>query len=326
MKVVTFTALVASAAAIPLDSRNILDTLKSDAKTVEKAAEGVVNSAASVSTLDPSLLPNINYFAEYSAAAYCGETNFVVGQEVSCSDGVSCPTVTANTVTTIIVFANTGDADTTGFVARDDTTKSIVVSFRGSRSVRNFIADATFDKVDVSNICAGCEVHEGFNNAYQDQAVAVRAAVQQQKTNNPDYQVVVTGHSLGGALAVLAATDLRGLGFDVTLYTYGQPRVGNSAFSEFVTNAGTIFRTTHLNDPVPRLPPIATDYVHISPEYWISAGDTNIPASAIVGPLVGSVNFNGNTGDDIVSFNVSAHLNYLLDAGISNCGDVGLEF
>ncbi len=90
---------------------------------------------------------------------------------------------------------------------------------------------------------------KGFNDAYQDDAAAIRAAVQAQAAANPDYQVVVTGHSLGGALAVIAATDLRGLGFDATLYTYGQPRVGNDNFSTFATNNGTIYRITHLSKP-----------------------------------------------------------------------------
>jgi len=327
MKAATFFFLIALAVAAPLEPRGILDDFKNDLSIAKDAVEGTAQAVtANVATLDPSLLPNIDYFAEYSAAAYCGESNFVEGTQVTCSDNVSCPTVTANDVTTVLVFANTGDADTTGFVARDDTTKTIVVSFRGSRSIRNFIADADFVQVPVDNICSGCEVHQGFNDAYKDDATAIRAAVQAQAAANPDYQVVVTGHSLGAALAVIAATDLRGLGFDATLYTYGQPRVGNDKFSAFATNNGTIYRVTHLNDPVPRLPPIATGYVHISPEFWISEGDTDIPASAIDGPLAGAINLNGNTGDDILSFNVSAHLAYILPNGISNCGPVGLEF
>jgi triacylglycerol lipase len=46
----------------------------------------------------------------------------------------------------------------------------------------------------------------------------------------PTAEIFVTGHSLGGALAVLAAVDIKhniSPESEVILYTYGQPRVGN---------------------------------------------------------------------------------------------------
>ena len=49
-------------------------------------------------------------------------------------------------------------------------------------------------------------------------------------------KLVVTGHSLGGAMATLFAMDLvvnEGVS-DVSLVTFGSPRVGNAAFSDFV--------------------------------------------------------------------------------------------
>lgn len=45
---------------------------------------------------------------------------------------------------------------------------------------------------------------------------------------------MVTGHSLGGALAILAAADIKSVGHKVDeVYTFGQPRVGNVAFSKW---------------------------------------------------------------------------------------------
>ncbi|KAK6054041.1 triacylglycerol lipase, partial [Cooperia oncophora] len=50
-----------------------------------------------------------------------------------------------------------------------------------------------------------------------------------------DYKVVFTGHSLGGALAALAAarTAKEGLrpGDKITIYTFGEPRVGTAQFA-----------------------------------------------------------------------------------------------
>ena len=49
-------------------------------------------------------------------------------------------------------------------------------------------------------------------------------------------KLLVAGHSLGGALATLAALDVKNLckareQLDVTLYTFGAPRTGNHAFA-----------------------------------------------------------------------------------------------
>jgi predicted lipase len=52
---------------------------------------------------------------------------------------------------------------------------------------------------------------------------------------HPGAPIFVTGHSLGGALAVIAALDLKlSLNVKVTVYTYGQPRVGNAKFSDLL--------------------------------------------------------------------------------------------
>ena len=69
----------------------------------------------------------------------------------------------------------------------------------------------------------------------------------------------VTGHSLGGALAVLAASDLKMAGKNILhFYTFGAPRVGDPKFVQwFDAKFGSQFkgRITHSHDPVPHLPP-----------------------------------------------------------------------
>jgi predicted lipase len=61
-------------------------------------------------------------------------------------------------------------------------------------------------------------------------------AVRELTAEHPGRPVYVIGHSLGAAMATIAAVDLR---FkldltDVRLYTFGSPRVGNQIFSKFV--------------------------------------------------------------------------------------------
>ena len=109
-----------------------------------------------------------------------------------------------------------GISDATGFVSLDHTNKLIVVSFRGSRSVRNFIGNLNFVLAPWS-ICSGCTAHLGFLDSWMSARSVVLEAVTSAKESNPNYQVVSTGHSLGGALATLAAADLRESGHDVEL-------------------------------------------------------------------------------------------------------------
>jgi len=55
--------------------------------------------------------------------------------------------------------------------------------------------------------------------------------VQRLKAMFPNYAVKTAGHSLGGALALLAQLDLIAAGYEVTMYNFGQPRVGDKAFA-----------------------------------------------------------------------------------------------
>ncbi len=49
------------------------------------------------------------------------------------------------------------------------------------------------------------QVHQGFLGAYRDVQSQVLAAVQKANLACPDCRILLTGHSLGGALATIAA-------------------------------------------------------------------------------------------------------------------------
>ena len=78
------------------------------------------------------------------------------------------------------------------------------------------MTDATFD-LQNSQLCPGCQVHTGFWNAWKEARPKVLPALQKAVAANPKYQVVVTGHSLGAAIATLAAAELRNLKYNVAL-------------------------------------------------------------------------------------------------------------
>jgi predicted lipase len=69
--------------------------------------------------------------------------------------------------------------------------------------------------------------------------------------------LVVTGHSLGGALATHALVALTNAGIKVDqYYSFGSPRVGDPNFFLYVKSLfpGAKWRVTHDHDPVPHLP------------------------------------------------------------------------
>ncbi|KID85842.1 lipase [Metarhizium guizhouense ARSEF 977] len=123
-------------------------------------------------------------------------------------------------------------------------------------------------------LCQDCRLHTGFFEGFKGIKNKMLTTVQQQKTAHPDFQVVVTGYSLGAAVATLSAAYLRKATFELDLYTYGSPRVGDAKFAEFVTNQGhgKNFRITNANDPVTNVPWADPDFAHVSPEYWFPKG------------------------------------------------------
>ena len=124
------------------------------------------------------------------------------------------------------------------------------------------------------NFVDGCSIHQGFSNAWDEVAKDIEDAGQSALLDNPGYSLVVTGHSLGGAVATLAGVGLRRAGFSCDVYTYGSPRIGNTEFATFASNQnGLIYRVTHTDDPVLRLPLMTLDYRHTDVQYWLSSGE-----------------------------------------------------
>ncbi|KAL3426436.1 lipase [Phlyctema vagabunda] len=264
-------------------------------------------------TVTAADLAKFNLLSEYAASSYC---NINSPGLLTCTAS-ACPEVEAAKAVSTIEFAD-AITDQGGLVATDSVNKLIVVSFRGSSSVRNFISDVLFLGSDCS-FRSGCKAHSGFLVSWASVRTRVFAAVKAAVAANPTYKIVTTGHSLGGAVATLAGADLRASGYPCDIYTFGSPRVGNDVFANFVTaQAGKEFRVTHLDDPVPRLPPILFGYRHTSPEYWLSTGTaTTVDYSlAQIKVCEGTANVECNAGQG--GFDTTAHGYYL--GHISACG------
>ncbi|CAL1376263.1 unnamed protein product [Linum trigynum] len=108
--------------------------------------------------------------------------------------------------------------------------------------------------------------HDQVNGGWQKSAYyLVKKKLKRLLAENKDAKFVVTGHSLGAALAILFPTVLllhqedelmkRLLG----VYTFGQPRIGNAQLGKFMAAhlerpSHKYFRVVYCNDLVPRLP------------------------------------------------------------------------
>jgi triacylglycerol lipase len=159
-------------------------------------------------------------------------------------------------------------ADTQCFIASTD--KIVVLSFRGTEvsKYKDLLSDADLSLVNGY----GGKVHKGFKQAYHK----VRRQIDNKfKAHNAAAKTVwITGHSLGGALAVLAAYDLKKKGYKVNgVYTMGQPRVGNSgyanAFEKCLRNR--CFRFVEKNDKVPEMPLKEFGCVHAGQAIYIAS-------------------------------------------------------
>ena len=143
---------------------------------------------------------------------------------------------------------NTGLPVASTFALVLDLKAAIVVAFAGTDPVRlaNWISDFDIKRTDGG-------AAEGF-------AVALQAVEDDIVERLPqDRPIMVTGHSLGGALAVLLATRLSRLERDVTaVYTFGMPRPGRRNFSDPYNQnalANRTYRLVHGEDIVPTVAP-----------------------------------------------------------------------
>jgi triacylglycerol lipase len=129
------------------------------------------------------------------------------------------------------------------FVASDPSGRTWIV-FRGTDSP----GDWGIDIMAAQAPFFGGMVHNGFLGLYNQLKPSIGLP-------NP-YQPMITGHSLGGALATVCAADMALL--NPTVITFGSPRVGNEGFVDHFNDLiKESVRVANQRDPVPHLPPSA---------------------------------------------------------------------
>lgn len=168
-------------------------------------------------------------------------------------------------------FFNAHNRDTQALMFRTD--ECVVLAFRGTQEVRDWMTNLNTKLRNFTIRRAGKtmlssykgRVHTGFFLGWAEIERDVLAQFKRWQTvdkangvSKPLPPLLVTGHSLGGALATMAAASLHENGFEIAgLYTFGQPRVGDLTFSRQLNKnlSGKVFRFVNNNDVVPHVPP-----------------------------------------------------------------------
>ena len=146
-----------------------------------------------------------------------------------------------------------------GYIARGvHNKKEAIVATRGTATLLDLWTDGNGS---FARSPSGFAVHSGFNDTYR----SFRTAIMGWFEANRDITTVhCVGHSLGAALATLAADDLGAYGKRVALYTFGSPRVGTDAYALHMSRrlGGHNYRVHNRSDPVTMVGPWM--YMHLA--------------------------------------------------------------
>jgi hypothetical protein len=163
---------------------------------------------------------------------------------------------------------------------------AVVAAFRGTEPTwANLVQDlksiskVNFDLlpgVDSGSVNTG-QVGSGFFDGYlairDDFHERLQKAVALTNCSNAERKLYITGHSLGGAIALIAAMDLKyntqmstlwSAFSSVTVYTFETPRAGNTDFAAaFKTVTSDVWEVQNYFDVIPHTPPQSAGFEHV---------------------------------------------------------------
>ncbi|WP_369990498.1 lipase family protein [Pseudomonas xanthosomatis] len=139
--------------------------------------------------------------------------------------------------------------DTQAYATHSD--EHLLIAIRGTNEIpADLIRDIDFAQVEFTE--GKGRAHKGF---YEAAVTAFRFAERYMSRFHTNQQVIICGHSLGGAIALLLSEMIRRKrpGIDLQLYTFGAPRAGDATFVQSAASL-THHRIVYNNDPAPSVP------------------------------------------------------------------------
>lgn len=258
----------------------------------------------------------LQWFARLAALGYCARPHHqdAVMDQRACP-AEACAHAAFELLQVARVFEFPGLLEVgLGFIGVDHAARALYLVYKGLASTRDWVKNlnaipvayepvvhtsSEFD-AKVGFDCRGCRIHKGFGTFTKTNGAVILRAMCHYMKQHPHYRVVVAGHSLGGALALISAAELRLMGRDVLAVTLGAPRVGNLRFVRFIDalfdTPGAVahiaehrsfaelptalVRMVHRHDVVPMLPPTRL-YRHAGYEYFLGAAGVNQTESTV---------------------------------------------
>ena len=178
----------------------------------------------------------------------------------------------------VIEFISDEDTDLQVAITISEKNKRISIVFRGSESKSDWYYDLQIFKRKLHD---DVYVHKGFwnqlhiNNNYEKIKTKVDELLSQEE--NKDFEIFVTGHSLGAALSTLFGYEYsREIPQKVTVVSFASPRVGNGSWrNAFDAQENlTHYRVSNNRDVVTAAPMFL--YKHVGINIHLSASKIEI--------------------------------------------------
>ncbi len=204
------------------------------------------------------LIPNIENFENLNYHAKNSYAFFILNSAVSAWSGCQ------KSLPNIDTFSNIGkyqSYDSYDDVYRNTSTmyyskvkNIIIISFSGTRYLSEWYDDFDYEQIKPDFINDNkILIHRGHYKLY----ATLRNKLMNDLKNilNDQTVIVCTGHSLGASLATICFADMfsNKISKNITLYSYGSPRVGNNSFVNLVNGKGTSYRIVNNEDLIPQL-------------------------------------------------------------------------
>ncbi|KAJ7108990.1 alpha/beta-hydrolase [Mycena crocata] len=274
--------------------------------TADDSATGTP-TPVSLDTVNSTLLRP----AQFARVAYCSSASITAW---SC--GAPC-----DALANVTFLQSGGDegAIPLYYIAHDADDESLVVAHEGTdpKKFLSILNDAQFGLVELNATrfpdTAGknITVHDGFQQTFERTADGLLAGVMAGLAATGVKKVVVTGHSLGAALATMTGAMIKDAvdpSVDVSVTGFGLPRGGNQAWADFLDSGVGVTFVSNQNDPVPSVPPKFLGFQHTSGEiHIVDDSQTNIVACP------GQDNENCATGNSLLKVDVENHLGPYFD-------------